>query len=166
MAKSSLKTKGIPSPEDMENSQCIPSSERIVRGPVAVIECFEEIPCDPCETCCPKGAITIGKPITNLPKLDADKCNGCGNCVSACPGLAIFVVDGSYSESEGLVTIPYEFLPIPEPGQIVEITDRSGQPVGKGKIVKVKTLKQYDCTAVVTVTVPKPLLMEVRGINL
>lgn len=166
MQKSSLKTEGIPSPYDLSSSNNTPSDERIARGPVAVIECFEEIPCDPCQTCCPRGAITVGKPITNLPKLDFGKCNGCGICVSSCPGLAIFVIDGSFTENEGLVSVPYEFLPVPKLGQIVEVTDRSGSVIGKGRIEKVRLPKQYDSTAVISVAVSRKLLMETRGIKL
>ena len=50
----------------------------LIKGPIPVIECPEYIPCNPCETACPTHAITIGKPITNLPTLNVDKCTGCG----------------------------------------------------------------------------------------
>ena len=40
----------------MEKEQLL---DRIRKGPVAVIECYEEIPCDPCRTSCPKKAITL-----------------------------------------------------------------------------------------------------------
>lgn len=72
-----------------------PSEERLKKGPVAVIECCQNIPCNPCETACKFGAITVGDLITNLPVLDESKCVGCGVCLTKCPGLAIFVVDKS-----------------------------------------------------------------------
>ena len=34
-----------------------PSKERLAKGPIVVIECPEEIPCNPCETICPKNVI-------------------------------------------------------------------------------------------------------------
>ena len=39
----------------------IPSEERMKLGPVACIECLQQIPCNPCEEACPRGAITVGK---------------------------------------------------------------------------------------------------------
>ena len=44
-----------------------PPEERMAKGRVAVIECVQEIPCNPCENACRLGAITIGEQITNLP---------------------------------------------------------------------------------------------------
>ena len=84
-------------------------------------------------------------------------------CVAVCPGQAIFVVDGSFSADEGLVSIPYEFLPLPEEGDIVDLTDRSGAVISTGKIHKVRTGKAFDHTVVVTLRVPQKLLMDVRG---
>ena len=69
------------------------SDARYAKGPVAVIECVQEIPCNPCEGACKFNAITIGEPITNLPKINETNCTGCGVCVAQCPGLAIFIVD-------------------------------------------------------------------------
>ena len=37
-----------------------PPVERIDRGPVAVVECYERIPCNPCATACRVHAIEIG----------------------------------------------------------------------------------------------------------
>ncbi|UCH02946.1 MAG: 4Fe-4S binding protein [Candidatus Bathyarchaeota archaeon] len=161
-----LETTGIPSMEELEKTPGFPSSKRLMEGPVAVIECLQEIPCDPCETACPLGAIEVGKPITNLPELDEDKCTGCGICIPLCPGLAIFVIDYTYSEDEALVTFPYEFLPLPEEDSLVNATDRSGRPLTKGRIVKVLARKQFDRTVVVSIAVLKKYAQRVRGIVL
>ena len=101
----------------MEHTPGIPTPERLERGPVACIECVQCIPCNPCETACPQKAITVGAEITALPKLDADKCNGCGICITRCPGLAIFNLHKNYSETTSLVSFPYEYVPLPEPGR-------------------------------------------------
>ena len=130
-----------------------------------VIECPEEIPCNPCETACPSGAITVGEPIIRLPRLDAGKCTRCGLCVAACPGLAVFMVDPSFSKDEGTVSLPYEFLPLPEPGQQVRVLDRDGADVGQGRVEQVRNPKVYDGTPVVTVAVPKGMLQTVRHIR-
>jgi Fe-S-cluster-containing hydrogenase components 2 len=69
----------------------IEKPEKFNERGLAVIECPEKIPCDPCVTSCKFGAVTKEK-ITSLPKVDYSKCTGCTTCVSACPGLAIFVI--------------------------------------------------------------------------
>lgn len=50
-----------------------PSEERFEEGPVAVIECLQEIPCNPCETACKAGAIEVGEPITKIPVLHVER---------------------------------------------------------------------------------------------
>ena len=35
--------------EELESIQTLPSDERYAEGPVAIIECVQEIPCNPCE---------------------------------------------------------------------------------------------------------------------
>ena len=144
------------------DSPGVPSLERMRRGPVAVIECIEEIPCNPCETGCPHGAVTVGTPITALPRLDGELCTGCGQCIAVCPGQAIFVVDLSLPDGAATVSLPYEFLPLPEKGQRVTALDRSGQPVGEAEVVRVANPKAYDHTPVVTIRVPAELALVVR----
>ena len=46
-----------------------PADERFAKGQVAVIECVQNIPCNPCQDACPRGAITIEGAITNIPKI-------------------------------------------------------------------------------------------------
>lgn len=136
------------------------------KGPVAVIECFEEIPCNPCEVACPFNAIKIGEDITNLPILDEQKCKGCCLCITCCPGMVIFVVHLNYSDKDALVTFPYEFLPIPLVGSIVNATDRQGQVVTKGKVIKVHNAKKNDHTVVISIAIPKKFINSVRGIQI
>lgn len=143
-----------------------PGDERLKEGPCAVIECAQEIPCNPCESACPFGAIEVGEPITRLPKLHPEKCKGCGICVASCPGLAIFVVDMTFSENEAAVSLPWEYLPVPQAGDRVNALSRSGEVLGNARVVDVKSPKSYDHTAVVTVAVPKGLAGEVRGLRL
>lgn len=143
----------------------IPSEERMKLGPVACIECLQQIPCNPCEEACPRGAITVGKEITGLPTLDEEKCNGCGICMTRCPGLAIFGLNAVYSEKTALVSFPYEYVPLPVKGQTVDCTDRLGQFVTNGVVHQVRTAKAFDHTAIVTVEIPKEYVMEVRFIN-
>lgn len=132
--------------------------EKILIKPKAVIECFEDIPCNPCETACPFGAITIGSNINAQPKLNLDKCTGCTLCVSSCPGLAIFVVQ--VKEDKAIFKVPYEFLPKPKKGEIWDGVNRKGETICEALIIDVKETKNMDHTMVVTVSVLKEYLNE------
>jgi len=162
--KSSVVTCGVLSKTELRDLPGIPSQERLTKGPVVVVECNQEIPCNPCQAACPRQAIRVDE-LTSVPVLDEEKCNGCGTCVAPCPGLAIFVVDMTYSEGEALVMMPYEFLPYPEVGEKVDALDRGGRRICEGTIEKVRTPKKNDRTAVVSVAVPKKYGMEARAIR-
>jgi Fe-S-cluster-containing hydrogenase component 2 len=127
---------------------------------VAIIECIQEIPCDPCVAICPVKAISM-KDINDTPKIDYDKCTGCKRCVGICPGLAIFVV--KLKDDKAQVTLPYEFLPIPKVGETVKALDREGTPRDKAKVIKVNSRGN---TTVITIEVKKDLAMEIRNIKL
>lgn len=159
-----LKKTGVPTTEDIRAVS--PSQERLTKGPVAVIECFQEIPCNPCTEACKQGAIQPMADINDLPKLDYEKCNGCGVCLSRCPGLAIFIVDGSFSDTEAMVRIPFEYLPVPKAGDEVVGLNRSGEELGIFKVNKVQSGGLKNKTYTVWLVVPKELAMEVRSIRL
>lgn len=150
---------------DVMTGPGIPSSERRRLGAVACVECLQQIPCNPCEKACPKGAITIGDEITGLPHLDENRCNGCGICMTRCPGLAIFTVDESFSDTTALVSFPYEYVPLPAEGQEISCTDRNGRFIARGKVHRVRTNPAFDKTAIVTVEIPKEYSMDVRFVD-
>ncbi|MEM4717698.1 MAG: 4Fe-4S binding protein [Desulfurococcaceae archaeon] len=145
--------------EELEKLKQLPSRGRMLRGPVAILECPEQIPCNICVEACPVNAIEMGK-IYELPVVNWDKCTGCGMCVAMCPGLAAFVVDLSRSECD-YVTVPHEFIPKPKKGDQVVLLDRQGNKVGIGEVIRVW---ERNKTMVVTVKTPKGLGMEVRAI--
>lgn len=154
-----FKETGILTYEELEEKGLLPSMERLTKGPIAIAECPEEIPCNICVSACPFKAIEMKK-IYDLPRIDPNKCIGCGVCVPQCPGLAIFVVDLSKPD-KALITLPYELLPRPEKGLKVKLLSREGKVVGEGVIVKAW---QYDKTWAVTVEVPRDKWFEVRAI--
>ncbi|NPV54602.1 MAG: 4Fe-4S binding protein [Firmicutes bacterium] len=131
---------------------------------MAIIECPQEIPCNPCEAACPFGAIVVGQPITNCPRLIVDRCKGCGACIPACPGLAIFLVDETYQEDKVLVAFPYEYLPLPEKGQQVQVVNGEGREICPGEVIWVRNPERYDHSAVVAVSIERAFANEARGI--
>jgi len=158
-------TEGIPTLDELGKSPGCPSLQELQKGPLAVIECIEEIPCDPCEAACPFGALQIGSPITNLPVLDVEKCNGCGICLSSCPGLAIFVINLNYSDESALVSFPFEYLPLPKVGEEVSATDREGKKVCQGKVIGILDKPKQDHTPVISISIPQEYALIVRGIS-
>lgn len=150
---------GVVGLEDLNTLGLLPPEWRLRKGPVAVLECPEMIPCDICVPYCPTKAI-MKERLIDLPRVNWDKCTGCGVCVAVCPGLAAFVVDLSKEDAD-YVTVPHEFLPVPKLGGEVVLLNRHGERVGKGIVTRVW---ERNKTYVVTVKIPKGLGMEVRAI--
>jgi len=146
---------GVLSIDDLD----LPSEKQLLKG-VAITECVQEIPCNPCVDSCPVNAISM-KDINAPPVVDFDACIACGNCVGVCPGLAIFVV--KKTGDNGLITLPFEFLPVPKKGDVVDTIDRDGKQVGTGIV---KRVVRQGKTMVVTVEVSADDLMIVRHIQM
>lgn len=129
-----------------------------------VIECTQNIPCNPCQDACAFGCITIGDDIASLPRVTPEsQCRNCGKCVAYCSGQAIFLVDEDYDDKFGTVSIPYEFYPLPKKGEKGKALGRDGSVLGEAEIVDVRTSPAFDKTAVVTVKVPKDIVMKARA---
>lgn len=151
---SSHEKTGVLSTKDLK----LPSKEHLEKG-VAIIECIQEIPCDPCVASCPVNAISM-KNINALPVVDFEKCIGCGKCVGFCPGLAIFVI--KIKDDKALITLPYEFLPVPEVGDTVKALDRWGNIRCDGTV---KLVLKKGKTMVITIELRENLAMEIRNIR-
>lgn len=145
-----------------EDPSTLPDLPRGVRR--AFIECYEEIPCNPCETACPKKAITVGEPISNLPRLDPALCTGCGACMAVCPGQAIFIVDTT-SEQCDRVWLPWEYLPVPKAGQAVTVLGRRGETVCEGRVARVIDVPKNDRTSILVIEVPPGRGKDARSIS-
>ncbi len=139
-----------------------PSEERLRKKSVAYIECPQPIPCSPCYEACPVGAIKMEN-INDPPVVDYEKCTGCMKCIRICPGLAIFML--RLRDGKGEVTMQYEFLPLPERGERVQLLDRKGEPVGEGIVNWILPPERNDGTALVRVEVDPKLIFEVRAIR-
>jgi Pyruvate/2-oxoacid:ferredoxin oxidoreductase delta subunit len=157
--KFTFRETGVIKLEELKRLNLLPPQERLLKGPVAILECPEEIPCNICVPFCPSKAIQM-ESIIALPKIVWDKCTGCGICVAVCPGLAAFVVDISKQDAD-YVTIPHELLPVPRVGDKVMILSRSGEILGEGVVIRVW---ERNKTYVITIKVPKSLGLEVRAI--
>lgn len=128
-----------------------------------VMECTQNIPCNPCQDACPKNCIRIGSDITALPSVNPEAdCIGCGRCVAACSGQAIFLVEEDYEDGYAAVTIPYEFLPLPEKGDRGVGLGRDGQKVCDAVVLEVKRSKAYDHTSLLKIKVPADMAMTAR----
>jgi len=156
----SLLTKGYMTCDELIS---FPSASAKIKGIHPVIECTQNIPCNPCQDACKNGCIKVGSTITNLPVVNSEvKCTGCGLCVASCSGQAIFLVNEDYEEGFGTVSLPYEFLPLPSVGDVGTALDRSGLPCCSAEIVNIKQSKVMDCTAVLTMKVPVEKTMTAR----
>lgn len=150
-----------------EELQAFPSASDKPKGVHPVIECTQNIPCNPCQDACKFGCIMVGKQITSIPQIDEAKtCTGCGMCVASCSGQAIFLVDDDYDENRAAITMAYEFLPYPEKGQKGTALSRSGQPVCEAEVVALRKSAATDGTALLTIAVPKAFSMQARAFTL
>jgi sarcosine oxidase subunit alpha len=137
------------------------------KGVFPIFHCYQEVPCNPCTSVCPVGAIrTQGDEITGLPYItDLDACTGCGSCVAVCPGLSMILVDYRDDREHPLVTLPYEiWRDRVAVGQKIPITDVDGAILGYYPVVKISTRKKYPGTLLVQVRVDKKVAKAAMGI--
>lgn len=134
------------------------------KGGLVIIECPQRIPCNPCHTSCPTGAVVAFKDINDQPEIDYEKCTGCGMCVAKCPGLACFVIDLTFSEDKALFKLPYEMTPMPEKKDTVLCLNRVGEVVAEGLVENI-TEPFKDSTKVLHVSIDKSFVDQVRSVR-
>ena len=163
-----LEKTGIPTAAEVDAA--FPPEARLAEGPVAVIECFQRIPCNPCATSCPRGAIQPFEDINDVPAINYANCNGCTLCITKCPGLAIMVIDMTWKDKSGLdralIKLPYEFRPLPTVGDEVVATDRKGDFVAMAEVIQVLLNHSMNKVPIVSIAVDKSLVRTVRNFHL
>ncbi len=155
-----LKKTGVPTAEQIKAK--FPTKEQLAK-PKAILECYEDIPCNPCQSACPFDAIIIGDNMNNQPVLQVDQCTGCGICVAYCPGLAIVVAQ--LSNNQAIFKIPYELSPQPKVNEVWHGLNRNGDIIGDATILQVTQRLNQNKTAIVTVSVNADHLYEFISIK-
>ncbi|QEE16568.1 FAD-dependent oxidoreductase [Promethearchaeum syntrophicum] len=136
-------------------------------GAFPIFHCYQEIPCNPCTTVCPQDLIeTVDNSLTTLPFFNNNQdCIACGRCVAVCPGLAVTLVDTRKDAENPIVTFPYEISAGKlEKGQEVTVLDDS-TILGNFPIHRVRILKEFPQTQLVSVALPKDLSRKAVGIR-
>jgi len=136
-------------------------------GVFPIFHCYQEVPCNPCTSVCPVGAVkTQEDKITGLPYLaDLDACTGCASCLAVCPGLSVTMVDFREDPSHPFVTLPYEvWREKVAIGQIVPVTDLDGAILGYFPVEKVSSRRKFPGTLLVRLKVHKNVAKAAVGI--
>ena len=136
-----------------------PTEERQNEKPFVIIDCLYGFACNPCTFACPHGAITKTSTST-VPRIDYDKCTGCMQCISKCPGQAIF----GYNPKKNLVFLPCEFDIDKENVNDTYLVDNNGNILRSGTIEKILSKPNKTNVVRVKAEITDPeTLMEVRG---
>ena len=130
-----------------------------------LIRCMQEIPCNPCTEACPNSCISMPGSILALPEFGGE-CIGCGQCVLACPGLAINLVIEDYDpqKERALLMMPYEFVNDLIPlDREVTTTDMEGNIVGKGRVIAYRDREVQNSRRLLLLEVPEEDKLKVAG---
>jgi len=135
----------------------LPSPSRQAEKAFPVIDCLYGFACNPCTFVCPSQAISKSS-TSSVPRVDYSKCTGCMDCVTQCPGLAIF----GMNPKNNLVFLPVEF-DVQAPLDVV-LVDNNGKKIGEGRVQKVLRKPNKTHLSVVRVTsMDGAAITDVRG---
>jgi Fe-S-cluster-containing hydrogenase component 2/bacterioferritin-associated ferredoxin len=107
----------------------------ISNKPVASLECAQKLPCFECVENCPEGAIEKNS-IVNYPKLNVEKCTGCGACVAACPAQAAVMVQELSKEQKAIYFLPERYKKCDSKNSNFYLLNRKGEKLGQGKFIQ------------------------------
>ncbi len=124
--------------------------------PFVIADCLYGFACNPCSFACRQGAITKSS-TSATPVIDYDKCIGCMDCVSQCPGLAIF----GYNPGKQQLFLPFEFED-PQ-SKDVFLVDDNGAIVGEGVIERILHKPNKTHVAVIKASSLKASLTDAHG---
>ncbi|HNW68314.1 MAG TPA: FAD-dependent oxidoreductase [Bacteroidales bacterium] len=134
-----------------------PNVARMQEKGFVVADCLYGFACNPCSFSCPQGAITKSS-TSSVPIIDYEKCIGCMECVSHCPGLAIF----GYNLPKKWLFLPIEYA-VNENEEVYLINDK-GEKMGEGIIEKVMIKpNKTNVARVKSLTLSGEKLTEVTG---
>ncbi|MGC9375602.1 MAG: FAD-dependent oxidoreductase [Bacteroidales bacterium] len=144
-------------PVKVRDKPFMPTPERQKEKPFVIIDCLYGFACNPCAFSCPHGAITKSSTST-VPHIDYNKCTGCMQCVSHCPGLAIF----GYNLKKDWLFLPIEYEA--EEKSEVYLVDNHGKKLGEGVIEKIlKKENKTNVARVKSMDIHGEDLTQVRG---
>lgn len=142
----------------------------------AVLECFEEISCNLCESHCPEKAIELHRdPLQNMVKAQA--CTSCGECIKVCPSQIPVVFSDPVSKQHKMsdkksepslghgamifLTVYNRFHEKWKTGELVQLKNRKFETLASGRVVE---FNEED-PLLVKVEVPSHLKNEIRTIR-
>jgi Fe-S-cluster-containing hydrogenase component 2 len=142
------------------------------KKPIASVECFEEIPCNICQTVCPTSAIQIGKvPRNGSPILNESACISCGACVHACPTGSIPMIHDVENKPMASLTLPWRGIKPWSVGEFATLVNRKGESLGSVRVSKIleppKEMQneKEEALQLVQVEVPSHLIWEGRSLK-
>ena len=147
----------------MRTYRALPQALQLQK-PVASVECFEDIPCNVCESVCPENAIEIGRvPRDKDFLLDESKCTACGICLVGCPSSAIVMVHEKAEHSLSPLTLAWRGNLLWKLGEFAVLTNRRGESLGSARVSALSAVEAG--VQLVTLDCPTHLLWEARGLK-
>jgi glycine/D-amino acid oxidase-like deaminating enzyme/thioredoxin reductase/Fe-S-cluster-containing hydrogenase component 2/bacterioferritin-associated ferredoxin len=136
-----------------------PNEDRIKLRAFPRLECLYGFACNPCQFNCKYGAITKTS-TSSVPMIDYEKCIGCMDCVSHCPGLAIF----GYNVTKKQVFLPFEYE-IKDNEKEAILVDNNGKEVARGEIIRTKTNERKTSVATIEVktNIDEDTFLNIKG---